>query len=109
MIRINQIISFKKGDLGYRFYLNNINNNFEETKNQKCDNNNICIKENKPINYQKDVINNNYKTENTKEYNKFENINSFPSLNLKNDINNNNEGELIEEKMTENIDNMLND
>jgi len=99
--------SFKKGDLGYRFYLNNINNNFEETKNQKCDNNNIYIKENKPINYQKDVINNNYKTENTKEYNKFENINSFPSLNIKNDINNNNDGEFIEEKMAENIDSML--
>ena len=99
--------SFKKGDLGYRFYLNNINNNFEETKNQKCDNNNIYIKDNKPVNYQKDIINNNYKTENTKEYNKFENINSFPSVNIKNDINNINDGELIEEKMTENIDNML--
>ena len=99
--------SFKKGDLGYRFYLNNINNNFEETKNQKCDNNNIYIKENKPINCQKDVINNNYNSENTKEYNKYENINSLPSLNIKNDNNNNNDGDLIEEKMTENIDNML--
>ena len=89
--------SFKKGDLGYGFYLNNNNNNyFEEEKNKKSGN---------IDNYNYNFGNDNFSSQNSKEFNKFENINSFP-----NDINNNynnNDGEIIEEKMNEDIDNML--
>ena len=90
--------SFKKGDLGYGFYMNN--NNFEDSKNPKMGNiNNNYIND---INFQK-KFDNEFSQQNTKEFNKFENIHSFP-----NDMNNNyNDGELIEEKMTEDIDNML--
>ena len=89
--------SFKKGDLGYGFYINN--NNFEDSKNQKNGTNNIYNNDN---NLEKD-LGNNFSSQNSKEFNKFENINSFPNA-----MNNNyNDGELIEEKMTEDIDNML--
>ena len=88
--------SFKKGDLGYGFYMNN-NNHFEDAKNQKNEN---YFNDN---NLQKD-FGNHFSSQNSKEFNKFENINSFP-----NDMNNNynNDAEIIEEKMTEDIDNML--
>ena len=87
--------SFKKGDLGYGFYMNNNNNHnmnnnnmIEDSKNQKQGN---------IINYfNEDLISQNDCN------NKLENINKF-----NNNINHNNEGELIEEKMTEDIDNML--
>ena len=91
--------SFKKGDLGYGFYMNN-NNYYEDAKNQKNEINNNYIDNSLPKDYE-----NNFPSQNSKEFNKFENINSFPSC-----VNNNynsNEGELIEEKMTEDIDNML--
>ena len=88
--------SFKKGDLGYGFYMNN-NNHYEDAKNQKSEN---YFNDN---NLQKD-FGNHFSSQNSKEFNKFENINSFP-----NDMNNNynNDAEIIEEKMTEDIDNML--
>jgi len=86
--------SFKKGDLGYGFYMNNninINNNIiEDSKNQKVIPNNFL---------NEDLISQN---DCRKDFNKFENINKF-----NNNVENCNEGELIEEKMTENIDNML--
>ena len=89
--------SFKKGDLGYGFYMNN-NKYFEDAKNQKNGNENYYNENN----LQKD-FENNFSSQNSKEYNKFENINSFP-----NEMNNNyNDGEMIEEKMNEDIDNML--
>ena len=86
--------SFKKGDLGYGFYMNNNNNNninnnlIEDSKNQK---------QGPIINYfNEDLISQNDCN------NKLENINKYNT-----NINQNNEGELIEEKMTEDIDNML--
>ena len=85
--------SFKKGDLGYGFYMNNnINNNnlIEDAKNQKLS----------PINYLKEDL---LSPIDSLKNNKFENINKFNT----NMDNYNNEGELIEEKMTEDIDNML--
>ena len=92
--------SFKKGDLGYGFYMNNNNNkNIDEAKNQKGNKTNDALQKDFP---------NNYSSQNSKEFNKFENINSFPSIMNNNNNNyNDNEGELIEEKMTEDIDNML--
>ena len=91
--------SFKKGDLGYGFYMNNNNNkNIDEAKNQKGNNTNDALQKDFP---------NNYSSQNSKEFNKFENINSFPSIMNNNNNYNDNEGELIEEKMTEDIDNML--
>ena len=96
--------SFKKGDLGYGFYMNN-NNYFEEEKNKKSGNiDNYNYNFGNDI-LQKDLLDNNFSSQNSKEFNKFENINSFP-----NDLNNNynnNDGEIIEEKMNEDIDNML--
>ena len=90
--------SFKKGDLGYGFYMNNI----EDSKNQKNEiKNNNYFTENKTYNIPKEFDSNNYSPK--PEFNKFENINGFSNLNS----NNNNDGELIEEKMTEDIDNML--
>ena len=90
--------SFKKGDLGYGFYMNNI----EDSKNQKNEiKNNNYFTENKTYNIPKEFESNNYSPK--PEFNKFENINGFSNLNS----NNNNDGELIEEKMTEDIDNML--
>ena len=89
--------SFKQGDLGYGFYMNNNinvnklkNNLIEDSKNQKLT----------PKNYlNEELISlNDY----PREFNKFENINKF-----NNNVENYNEGELIEEKMTENIDSML--
>ena len=89
--------SFKKGDLGYGFYMNNnininnLNNNLrEDSKNQKLSPKNYLKEELLPLN------------DYPREFNKFDNINKF-----NNNVENNNEGELIEEKMTENIDNML--
>ena len=89
--------SFKKGDLGYGFYMNN--NNFEDSKNQKNGKENYFNDNNMKKDFE-----NNFSSQNSKEFNKFENINSFP-----NDMNNyyNNGAEIIEEKMTEDIDNML--
>ena len=85
--------SFKKGDLGYGFYMNNNNNNInnnliEDSKNQK---------QGPIINY----FNENLISQNDCN-NKLENINKYNT-----NINQNHEGELIEEKMTEDIDNML--
>ena len=83
--------SFKKGDLGYGFYMqNNVNNNniIEDAKNQKV------------INYFNEEL---ISQKETQEFNKFENINKFNN----NTNNYNDEGDLIEEKMTEDIDNML--
>ena len=83
--------SFKKGDLGYGFYMNNnnINNNLiEDAKNQK---------QGPIINYFNEAL-----ISQNDCNNKLENINKYNT-----NINQNNEGELIEEKMTENIDNML--
>ena len=91
--------SFKKGDLGYGFYMNN-NNIIEDAKNQKIANNNFINNNNEYI--MKKDFGNNYPSQNNKEFNKFENINSFPNSN-----NNYNDEELIEERMTEDIDNML--
>ena len=90
--------SFKKGDLGYGFYMNNI----EDAKNQKNENNinNNYFTEKKVYKIPKEYEMNNNSPK--PEFNKFENINGFSNLN-----NNNNDGELIEEKMTEDIDNML--
>jgi hypothetical protein len=85
--------SFKKGDLGYGFYINN--NNYEDLKIQKNESNNIYNNEN--------IIHKDFSSQNT--FNKFENINAFPMT--PNNNNNYYEGELIEEKMTEDIDNML--
>ena len=88
--------SFKKGDLGYGFYMNNninINNNnlIEDSKNEKLSQINL-LKE--------DLISQN---DCAKYFNKYENINKYnTNINI-----HNNEGELIEEKMTEDIDNML--
>ena len=86
--------SFKKGDLGYGFYMNNninLNNNIvEDSKNQKLIPNNYL---------NEDLISQN---DCRKDFNKFENINKY-----NNNVENCNDGELIEEKMTENIDNML--
>ena len=85
--------SFKKGDLGYGFYMNNNINNInliEDAKNQKLS----------PINYLKEDL---LSPIDSLKNNKFENINKFNT----NMDNYNNEGELIEEKMTEDIDNML--
>ena len=88
--------SFKKGDLGYGFYMNNninINNNnlIEDSKNEKLSQINL-LKE--------DLISPN---DCAKYFNKYENINKYnTNINI-----HNNEGELIEEKMTEDIDNML--
>ena len=90
--------SFKKGDLGYGFYMNNNYNNYmnnniiEDSKNQKQS----------PINnyFNEELISQN----DCKDYGKLEDININK---YNNNIKNNNEGELIEEKMTENIDNML--
>ena len=90
--------SFKKGDLGYGFYMNNI----EDEKNQKNENNNNnYMTENKAYNVPKEYETNNCSPR--PEFNKFENINGFSNLNSDNI----NDGELIEEKMTEDIDNML--
>ena len=91
--------SFKKGDLGYGFYMNN-NNYYEDAKNQKNEMNNNFIDNALQKDYE-----NNFSSQNSKEFNKFENINSFPTS--MNNNYNSNDGELIEEKMTENIDNML--
>ena len=71
--------SFKQGDLGYEFYLNNNNYN------------------------KKEVEKNPVPLDNNKKFNKFENVNNFQM----NEPLSYNEGELIEEKMTEDIDNML--
>ena len=86
--------SFKKGDLGYGFYMKNNNNNIknnliEDAKNQKG------------INFFNEEL---ISQKENQEFNKFENINKFSNNNTNN---NNDEGELIEEKMTEDIDNML--
>ena len=90
--------SFKKGDLGYGFYMNNNYNNYKNSNNMIEDSKN---QKQSPVNYfNEELISQN----DCRDYNKLENIN----LNKYNtNIKSNNEGELIEEKMTEDIDNML--
>ena len=90
--------SFKKGDLGYGFYMNNNYNNYKNSNNMIEDSKN---QKQSPVNYfNEELISQN----DCRDYSKLENIN----LNKYNtNIKSNNEGELIEEKMTEDIDNML--
>jgi hypothetical protein len=87
--------SFKKGDFGYGFFMNNNNNNYEDAKNSKIGSNNYSNEKDFPKNFS---------SQNSKEFNKFENINTF-SDNM--NSNNYNDGGYIEEKMAEDIDNML--
>ena len=89
----NLLNSIKKGDLGYGFFMNNNNNkNFEDSKNV---NNNFFN--------EKELIKN-FSSQNSKDFNKFENINTFPD---NTNYNNYDKGGYVEEKMTEDIDNML--
>ena len=86
--------SFKKGDFGYGFFMNNNNNNYEDAKNSKIGSNNYSNEKDFPKNF----------SSQNSEFNKFENINTFPD-NM--NSNNYNDGGYIEEKMAEDIDNML--